>query len=52
MNQSQETSKAFSEQVIHEIELFSKFKHQDFKKFLLDYANVQLEFHEKVIGLI
>ena len=48
VDQSKEVSEAFSNEVAKEIEFFQAVKVADFKTFLRDYADSQLEFHEKV----
>ncbi|KAJ3056199.1 intercellular trafficking and secretion [Rhizophlyctis rosea] len=47
VDQSKEVSEAFSNEVAKEIEFFQAVKVADFKTFLRDYADSQLEFHEK-----
>ncbi|KAJ3042923.1 intercellular trafficking and secretion [Rhizophlyctis rosea] len=47
VDQSKEVSIAFSNEVAKEIDFFQTVKVADFKTFLRDYADSQLEFHEK-----
>ncbi|KAI8903543.1 hypothetical protein EDD86DRAFT_214672 [Gorgonomyces haynaldii] len=47
VEQSQTTSKAFSDQTLLEVQYFNEFKHQDFKSSLRDFADTQLEFHQQ-----
>ncbi|KAI9002291.1 hypothetical protein BC832DRAFT_532917 [Gaertneriomyces semiglobifer] len=47
--QSSEISAAFSHEVIKELDLFQQGKIIDFKEFLRDYTESQMEFHQKGI---
>jgi hypothetical protein len=46
---SQKESEDFSDHVLKEIEIFSALKIQDFFGYFRDLADIQIEYHQKVI---
>eukprot|EP00842_Homolaphlyctis_polyrhiza_P005349 jgi/Hompol1/5815/HPOL_002123-RA len=47
VNQSSITSESFSKEVVKEIETFQSYKVQDFKRYLREYVDAQIDFHER-----
>ena len=45
---SQKEAEDFSEQVVKEVGIFESIKTEDFKGYLRDLADVEIEFHQKV----
>ena len=47
VKQVEEEAQVFSDQVLKEIEIFKAFKTQDFKKYLRNYTDTQIEAHQR-----